>query len=254
MKTDPVHFFIVGAQRSGTTYLYNLLDQINQISLNKPARPEPKFFIDNYENAGIDEYMKIFASKVGANTLAYGEKSTSYYEIDQVPDRIKNFFPKGRIIFLLRNPVERAISNYFFSVENGLETRDIHAVFLDQEKPPNYSSSISVSPFNYLGRGMYFESVNRFIQKFGSDFVYVMTLEELTEDPYHEIKKLIEFLEIEIPSHSIESVNIDTGRNESCRSSSTYMEEITLNLQTIYREDVKKLEKLLERDFHNWKF
>jgi len=44
MKENKEHFFVVGAQRSGTTYLYNVLDEHPQIFMAKPVRPEPKFF------------------------------------------------------------------------------------------------------------------------------------------------------------------------------------------------------------------
>ena len=51
------HFFIIGAQRSGTTYLYHLLDEHPEICMARPLRPEPKFFLKNELYArGLEYY------------------------------------------------------------------------------------------------------------------------------------------------------------------------------------------------------
>jgi hypothetical protein len=112
-------FFIVGAQRSGTTYLYNILDEHPEICMAQPVKPEPKYFLNKkLLDINIDEYYKMYYYE-NKKIKIYGEKSTSYYENEEVAKSIALTFPLTKIIFILANPVDRAISNYKFSVQNG---------------------------------------------------------------------------------------------------------------------------------------
>jgi hypothetical protein len=111
------HLFIIGAQRCGTTYLYKVLDSHPEIYMAKPLRPEPKFFINDLEYSnGKLYYENKYFSSIDDSIKVLGEKGTSYIEHPDVSDRIKSFYPNAKIIVLLRNPVERAISNYFFFI------------------------------------------------------------------------------------------------------------------------------------------
>ena len=91
--------------------------------MNRPVRPEPKFFIkpDLNKDDLIEYYQKYFDQ----NTcdLILGEKSTSYIEHESALINYKKLIPKGKIILILRNPVDRAISNYKFSdwIKTGLK-------------------------------------------------------------------------------------------------------------------------------------
>ena len=76
------HFFIIGAQRSGTTSLAKILDEHPQIIMAKPFRPEPKYFINtDYANLNYNQYLKLFFPKISNNKLL-GEKTTAYMDND----------------------------------------------------------------------------------------------------------------------------------------------------------------------------
>ena len=81
------HFFIAGAQRSGTSYLYHILAEHPEIEMAKPLRPEPKFFhVDALFERGLDYYRHhFFEGKAGA--WLRGEKSTSYMESEKAAGR-----------------------------------------------------------------------------------------------------------------------------------------------------------------------
>ena len=67
------HFFIVGAQRCGTTYLYNLLDEHPEIEMAKPVKPEPKFFMkDDLFEKGLDFYKEKLGRPHQMRFGAYG--------------------------------------------------------------------------------------------------------------------------------------------------------------------------------------
>jgi hypothetical protein len=149
------HFFIAGAQRSATTYLYRMLEQHPDITLAQPVRPEPKFFIRDAFNGDLEAYRREFFDH--ADTAWLGEKSTSYIEHPVAAERIARCLPDAVIFFMLRDPVERALSNYRFSVMNGLESLPL-AQALDAEAAriaDGVHAGASVSPFSYVGRGHY---------------------------------------------------------------------------------------------------
>lgn len=160
------HLFIAGAQRSGTTYLYRMLEQHPDIAMARPLRPEPKFFIrDELYAKGIDYYRRAYFD---ADAAWLGEKSTSYIEHPVAAERIARHFPEALVIFMLRDPVERAISNYRFSVENGLETLPFEEA-LEAESARSGESGhrgISVSPYAYAARGHYIRYLDAWGERF----------------------------------------------------------------------------------------
>ncbi|MBN1120614.1 MAG: sulfotransferase [Anaerolineae bacterium] len=176
------HFFVVGAQRSATTYLYHLLHEHPQIEMAKPIRPEPKFFLlDDLYAQGIDAYLEQFFDPAVSPDLR-GEKSTSYCESEKAARRIADHFPQARIIFLLREPVERAVSNYWFSVRNGLETRPIGEAFREEDsRRGDYQTS--VSPFAYVKRGLYIEQIEMYEQFFPREQIGIFLHERLIASP-----------------------------------------------------------------------
>jgi hypothetical protein len=175
------HFFIVGAQRSGTTYLYQLCVEHPEIEMAQPARPEPKFFLlDDLYARGLDYYHRQFFSDEPGSKLR-GEKSTSYYESERAARRIARHFPSAKIVFLLRDPIDRAISNYHFSVQNGLETLPMAEAFLrEDERQCDYDpGEVSVSPFAYLRRGRYIDYLTMYERYFPRESLGVFFYERL---------------------------------------------------------------------------
>lgn len=172
---------IIGAQRCGTTWLYSMLDQHPEIFMAKPIRPEPKFFLnDEAVKAGREAYVQKYFGDTQAAVI--GEKSTSYLESPAAGTHIKYFFPNAKILIMLRDPVERAISNYYFSVKNGLETRSIENVFINESPAPELKSKISVNPFDYLSRGEYYRYIKSYRDIFPEENIYVIINEKITMD------------------------------------------------------------------------
>jgi hypothetical protein len=173
------HFFIVGAQRCGTTYLYHLLDQHPEIEMAHPVRPEPKFFLDDALFArGLEEYhRRFFPGKPGA--WLKGEKSTSYLGSDTAAGRIATAFPKAKIVVMLRDPIERALSHWRFSVENGVEPLSVEEAFRrEPERRDHFDGErYSTSPFAYLRRGRYIDDLERWTRLFPLDALKVLVTE-----------------------------------------------------------------------------
>lgn len=175
MKTN---LFIVGGQRCGTTWLTKQLNLCPSVNLLKPVAPETKYFLN--DKVSHKEYINLF-DDVSGNILL--EKATTYLERPDAALKIKSLYPEAKIIICLRDPVERALSNYFFSVNNGLETRKLEEVFLKNTPAPEIDlSNFSTNPFDYLQRGMYSTYIQNYLDVFDKEDVYITFMENFTKD------------------------------------------------------------------------
>ncbi len=176
------HLIIIGAQRSATTYLYRMLDQHPDITMARPVRPEPKHFIRDAFEPDAEAYRRaLFAD---ASTRWLGEKSTSYIEYPVAATRIVATLPDAHIICMLRDPVERAISNYRFSVANGLETLSLDdALAAEADRVAHADTAgVSVSPYAYTGRGHYADYLDAWRAVFPAERIHLLTTERTVGD------------------------------------------------------------------------
>lgn len=249
-------FFIAGAQRCGTTYLYHLLSQHPQIEMAEPVRPEPKFFLNDALYArGLDFYKKTFFPHANGARVR-GEKSTSYIEYEKVAQRIASSLPAARIVFILRNPVERAISNYRFSVVHGFETLPLEEAFWQEEqRSASYDvSKVSASPFVYLRRGRYMDYIDRYLLHFPRHRIKVVLFEQIRASA-RPLAALYEFLGVDpvfVPH------GIGRARNASGNSpaASPHLDELSRELRHYLREYYRatnaRLADFLNQDLTKW--
>lgn len=250
MSSGENHFFIVGAQRCGTTYLYHVLDEHPEICMAKPVKPEPKFFLDeSCLSIGYPEYRRRYFAACSTAGRVFGEKSTSYIESDEAIGRIHAMLPKSKLLVILRDPVERAISNYWFSRENGLEVRTPEEVFLKRTTPRPVCRSTSVSPFAYLERGEYASYLKRLQRVFVGGNVKVLIHEEFV-GRRESVGAVYRFLDVDsgfVPACLTERINRRT------MSGDVDDEEIVKCLEQYYKPHIEELEQFLGRDLSVWR-
>lgn len=195
------HFFIIGAQRCGTTLLTKILDSHKQICMAKPLKPEPKFFLKNIKKFNYDDYIKKFFD-VKQKYNIYGEKSTSYIESKIAPEQIKKYLPNAKALLILRDPVKRAISNFLFSINNNLENLDFETALKNENIRKNLTyPGISVSPYAYFTRGMYIDYIENWINYFDIKDIMIIIFEELIEKK--NVDYIYDFLEVDLPKNKI---------------------------------------------------
>lgn len=245
------YFFIVGAQRSSTTYLYTILDEHPEICMAKPVKPEPKFFLNKTdEDFDEDEYLKTYFSYSTDRVKIFGEKSTSYYENESVAKYISQKIPNAKIIFILSDPVKRAISNYKFSVENGFEKRSIEDVFLNSvDESINGEVCTSVNPFNYLERGIYHKYLEYYYKYFPKNNIKVLIKEEFINNK-EEIRNLYNFLGVEnsFTPNSISKI-INRSKSNICIDKLKTIKEV---LASYYQKHNKILENKYKINIDIW--
>ncbi len=179
------HLLVIGAQRCGTTYLQSLLEAHPEITMARPARPEPKVFLAEASvERGRDWYHRTFFGHATDERLL-GEKSTSYIEVPDAADRARRVLGEDTLILaLLRDPVARAVSNWRFSTDNGLEQRPLETALrenLDHAAEWD-SAATSVSPFAYLERGRYDQHLEPWFAVFPSTARVVFLQDLLDRD------------------------------------------------------------------------
>lgn len=158
-----------------------MLDAHPEITMARPARPEPKVFLSAEQTArGIDWYEATYFSHATAESLL-GEKSTSYVERPDAASRVASLLGRAEIVVMLRDPVARAVSNWQFSTENGFENRPLAQALTENLECAAQvwdPATTSVSPYAYLERGRYAQYLQPWFDQF-SESLHVRFFEEL---------------------------------------------------------------------------
>lgn len=219
----------------------------------KPVRPEPKFFLDDAQfKLGLSHYRERYFKPPESNPRPrlLGEKSTSYCEYEHVAHRIATSFPAAKILFIVRNPIQRAISNYWFSYNHGLETTDMLSAFRDEKKRIEAydRSAVSASPFAYQKRGHYIRFVETFERYFAPEQIKVIALEKLTSS-LTSVQQLYAFLGVEpafVPPSFTERIN--AGR----RSEDDVKPAVHDLLRREFNESLRMLVKRFPVELGGW--
>ena len=173
-------FIGIGAQRSGTSWLYACLYEHPEIC--SPIKELHFFSRERNWKFGVAWYREKF-SKCDPHTLK-GEYSTSYLYSDVAAKRIHKHFPHAKIVASLRNPIDRAFSQY----RNAIKAGEI-------EKETTFEEYIE-SEESVIDQGLYTEQVKRYLDRFHKDQMHFMIYEETKGDPAANIQKLYEFIGI----------------------------------------------------------
>ena len=186
------NFIICGTQKGGTTSLYYYLEEHPQIFMS--PKKEVHYFDLNYHR-GIEWYKKHFKNATSKHK-AIGEASPSYMYFEEVPERIHEVLPDVKLIFILRNPVDRAYSHYWHEVKLGYEWLSFEdAIRVEKERLAN-EDIINRRHYSYLDRGKYIEQIKRFRKYFSNDQMLILITEELKSNPDFIMQQIFEFLQI----------------------------------------------------------
>ena len=180
-------FLGIGTQKGGTTTLQRLLEQHPQVYL--PPRKELHYFSLHY-GEGEAWYRQQFAE--AAPEQRCGEITPYYLFHPQAPERIKSLLPEAKLIVLLRDPVERALSQVFHSQRLGLEPLPLEqALAAESERLAGADDVLAAvngrhqshQEHSYLARSRYELQLQRFEACFAADQIVLRRSEDLFERP-----------------------------------------------------------------------
>jgi hypothetical protein len=210
-------FLIVGAQKAGTTALYSYLRR--HPAILGPPWKEVSFF-DRHFWRGEAWYRgnfpnRLYATRVQRRTgldPLVGEASPSYLFHPLAPERAARLLPGLRVIALVRNPIDRALSHYHHEVALGRETLPFEEALEQEERrmegelermhDPKYFSHAWWN-FTYLSRGRYVEQLERWLRFVPRERLLIVPSDDLLEQPSRAYAQVLEFLGA--PQHELES-------------------------------------------------
>ncbi|MBZ9652273.1 sulfotransferase family protein [Psychroflexus montanilacus] len=193
MRLTP-NFFIVGTPKSGTTSLFYYLQEHPEVFL--PKIKEPHFFsypeVENtYYKVKIvkskNEYFDLFESK--KDYKAVGDLSTSYLFNSKSAERIYHFNPNSKIIMVLRNPVERALSHYLMDINLGYIKVPLQEVINNKEKYKQHYNE-------YIEPGFYDQQIISYKNYFNDDQILIILSDNLFKNTSKSLNKIFDFLEV----------------------------------------------------------
>jgi len=270
------NFFIAGAPKAGTTSLYHYLDQHPQIYMS-PVK-EPNYFaseirVQRFSEAlqekvrrdqhamreylsgpmsekrfgavGLEwgEYLRLFEQ--ATDETAIGEASVCYLWSQSAARNIFEKVPNAKIVMILRDPADRAFSQYMHGVNKGV-IRDSFRSYVDRDLRHGGECFDVMLPFLEMGR--YAEQVRRYLDLFLRENIRILFYEDYESDAGRAIRGLLEFLNVD-PTVQIDlSEKHLVGRAAGLRMNPqdrTYLKEY-------YRHDIEDLAAMLGRDLTSW--
>lgn len=261
MRLTP-NFIIIGTQKGGTTSLYNYL--IDHPSIAPIYVKEPHFF-DIYFNKGLVWYRshfptsvkKYYAEHVQKLDFITGEASPYYLFHPLAATRVVKTLPRVKLILLLRNPVDRAYSQYQhqlrqpgvepLSFEEAIEREDERLAGEEKKliENPNYAS-FNHRHYSYLSRGRYIEQIPVWMKLFPKEQFLILKSEELFKEPTGILDQTCEFLGV--PPVSLQERKEDYKLYNGA-SYSKLSPETRQRLVEYFRPYNARLYEFLGRDF-----
>ena len=193
-KHHPIDFIGLGAQRSGTSWIYACLCEHPEIYI--PIKEIHFFSRDRNWEKGYPWYESLFERRPIDQKA--GEFSTSYLFDPESPSRIYQRYPHTKLIVSLRNPVDRAFSNY---------TNDIMSGRISAAVP--FSEAFQTRP-QYFEQGCYARQLERYFKYFSPEQLLVLIYEDSLRDPHGFIQRIFDFLGVDrqfVPSMLHSKVN-----------------------------------------------
>lgn len=242
-------FVCLGVQKGGTTTLHEMLK--NHPKAYLPKEKETHFFSNNYDK-GTTWYENIFKD-CGREQLC-GEITPYYLYHPLAAGRMLKIIPNAKLIILLRDPVDRAISQYFHSRRLGLEKLEIEKAFLAEKERLQDSKvtietmgkkHISHQEHSYTARSKYEEQIPRWERHFRKENILVVKSEDFFKKPNDEWIKILDFLKLQKIDLVKEKKEANTGKGEA--------KEVKENFKKSLREQLNKTYTWAKKTYDiNW--
>lgn len=209
------NYLIIGAQKCGTASLFYNLSVHPQVK--NCLVKETHYFEHNFHRS-LSWYRGFFPIKRPyLKKVAVGEATPNYLFHPLCAERIYKTLPNVKLIILLRNPVERAISHYFQALRKNNETRSIKEALTSDEDNINFNEILSSPKIGikfYKSRGKYAEQIERYFKYFTREQILILSSKEFYEKPNQIFKQVCRFLEIEENLYLREITLYNVGTNK----------------------------------------
>ncbi len=175
--SSDITFLMVGCQRCGTTWTAAALRDHPEVY--QPVKKQSYFFDRHYDN-GIDWYLNFFKD-VEPHHKAVGEIATGYCLPESVP-RMAKHFPDIKVLMVMRNPIDRAYSNY--------QTRKV------EENWSSFEDALEKDS-EFLARGQYIEQVEVLLEHYDNKNILFLLYDDLHDDDRAYLTKILDFIGVD---------------------------------------------------------
>ena len=191
MKNFPLDFLVLGAQKSATTWFFECLKKHSLISMPDKKKEVEYIGGDLWKKYGDQWYFNLFND---CNGVIFGDVSVDYLCNNESPKLLYERFPNLKLIISLRNPVDRAISAYYWNYRKGnIDTNlSINDYFNTQIK--NYKSDKNL--FSILNRGLYQKQIFNYLEYFHPNQFKIIFYDHIKIDQKKVLHSLYDFLNI----------------------------------------------------------
>ena len=155
-----------------------------------------------------------------------------------------------KLVFILREPVDRAYSNYLWTRMNGLETEDFPtALRLEDQREPELPEPLKFArPFSYFSRGLYADLLTPYVERFPRDQILILRFEDILAKPIALAERLQRFLGVSVRPNDAHDLGVI---NPSEKDTTGLAVEIRTELHDLYAEPNRRLAEMLP-DFEMW--
>ncbi|MDZ7627739.1 MAG: sulfotransferase [Parvularculaceae bacterium] len=268
------HFIIIGAVKGATTWSARALSRNRAVFI---PGPEPHYFSSDYSK-GLDWYLSLFADAPPGAVI--GEKSADYLAHPEAAERMVSLVPDARLIVQLRNPVERAYSDYCMLYRRGT-VRARPAAYFAPDRVDGASE-------RFLTGGLYADHLQRYLDHFVREQILILLVDEITSSPTPVFNRILNHIGLPATTADVSTERendsaaplLPLGVRSVLKPLKNAVKPLRGNpvfeavrgafarevkypplddeareyLQTFYRADIRALESLIGRDLGHWKF
>lgn len=206
---EKINFLIIGAQKAGTSALHHFISQHHDIFF--PEIKEVSFFTKEENFRLGDNYLNSYYKK-HTTKKRVGNADVQLLFFPEAVPRVVSYNPEMKAVAILRNPVERAYSAFWYARRFGWEESETFEESLKKEAA-RLTGSIEEQGKTYLAHGHYSEQLKRWQKAFGTINIHILLNEELKEQPVETVEGVFQFLEV-VPDISnikvTEQVNVSS--------------------------------------------
>ena len=238
-------FLVLGAMKSGTSSLFHHM--LGHPGIEAPCRKEVHYFgLGRHAGRGSHWYRAHFPPRwpLGRAALT-GEATPDYLYDEDAARRIHADLPDARLIVILREPADRAVSQYHHEVRAGRETHSIERAFALEEARLAFAAQLgdvgreTLTHAGYRRRGVYADQISRYMTLFARERLLILGFGALKRDPSGTLAKVFAFLGL--PPADIDGGVIRNGGGDKPPPPAALMEE----MRDWFQPHNRRLERML---------
>lgn len=241
-----VNFLVIGAQKAGTTALDHYLRQHPDIGMADGK--EVHYFDDEDVFAHEPVDHSAYEAHFSATERLHGETTPIYLWWKPACERIRRYNPDMKLIAVLRDPVDRAFSQWNMEFNRGKETRDFRSAIEAEQEQRKVDPDRQHRVFSYLSRGFYSEQIERFQRTFDPRQLLFIKYEDLRTDPERQLARIFDHIGVSRVPYPFAKIELNSGSYSASLNKATKRE-----LQALFTGDIQKVERLLDWDVKKWK-